>query len=622
MMAVPHRITVGNSSDEDVEPIHHATGQEVEQAEQTASGAQASTSTSVGPSLDAPDGGEVEAPPQPLRDVDTIPSLPTTLGPMPYTNFYDDGPGGFTNKFWENFEILEDVLVEKVTGDRITLGTDFITLPLFAIIEGGVRNPTYDKYYLTTRQGFDHLMDCLYDTEKWANVLVRVSWNFGWGPVDSLLDFPYRTRHDAAMERPYNIPLLRRFLGSGEVLGRVFLFLFAEFFYVILVFAFFFCLALLLRIHTFTFVLTASRRTRAFTSPGGQEKDGEEGSRPCQCYRQEQDQPPTAGTTQPPPIEQRGLWEAGQRAEKRAKTAEDKVEITGATHASEHDAKPEEPSAIFELDFTCPDAKPITVVDSLLENQHLAMTLLNGLAFPKDVELLQRGKADNMAKLCYYAVEVGQCTSRAYDDIDSLLDLRRSLRGELKAEKAEAQEAADKVQRLIKSVAEAADRLVKRERLLKEVKDLKEEKYRLLGERDQAEEEMVKRLEEAGDSRYNEAGKDYANQLSGLISKAFKEGEVKGVRDTHRRSFLLGYQVGLDYVEFPKDDHRREQPVVPEVELPSHLLSSEQPDPNANNDDAAPFVFCNRGRQLNNILSPSPNEFKLLMGCFRRPFET
>lgn len=132
-----------------------------------------------------------------------------------------------------------------------------------------LRNPTYDKYYLTTRQGFDHLMDCLYDTEKWANVLVRVSWYFEWGPVDSLLDFPYRTRHGAAMERPYNIPLLRRFLGSGEVLGRVFLFLFAEFFYVILVFEFFFCLALLLRIHTFTFMLTASRRTRAFTSPGG-----------------------------------------------------------------------------------------------------------------------------------------------------------------------------------------------------------------------------------------------------------------------------------------------------------------------------------------------------------------
>lgn len=107
----------------------------------------------------------MEAPPQPLRDVDAIPSLPTTLGPMPYTNFYDDGPGGFTNKFWENFEILEDVLVEKVTGDRITLGTDFITLPLFAIIEGGVRFSMshFLRYFLSSY----NLMPCQLSVSTW-----------------------------------------------------------------------------------------------------------------------------------------------------------------------------------------------------------------------------------------------------------------------------------------------------------------------------------------------------------------------------------------------------------------------------------------------------------------------
>lgn len=28
------------------------------------------------------------------------------------------------------------------------------------------RNPKHDKYYLTTRQFFDHLVDHIYDTEK------------------------------------------------------------------------------------------------------------------------------------------------------------------------------------------------------------------------------------------------------------------------------------------------------------------------------------------------------------------------------------------------------------------------------------------------------------------------
>lgn len=62
---------------------------------------------------------------------------------------------------------------------------------------------------------------------------------------------------------------------------------------------------------------------------------------------------------------------------------------------------------------------------------------------------------------------------------------------------------------------------------------------------------------------------------------------MNGVKDIHHRSFLLGFHIGLDYAEVPKEDHRKESPVVPEVEMPSHLLSSEQPDPNTNNDDAA-----------------------------------
>ncbi|KAF7121425.1 hypothetical protein RHSIM_Rhsim13G0131300 [Rhododendron simsii] len=85
------------------------------------------------------------------------------------------------------------------------------------------------------------------------------------------------------------------------------------------------------------------------------------------------------------------------------------------------------------------------------------------------------------------------------------------------------------------------------------------------------EEKMEKKLEEA--SEY------YKNQLPGLIGAAFKEGEVKGVKETFRHSFLLGYQVGLDYAKVPKGSHLREPPVVPEVELSNHLLPSKQPDP-------------------------------------------
>lgn len=53
----------GNSSDEDTESIYHASGQEAEQTKWTANGAQASTSTLVGPPLDAPSEGGAKAQP-------------------------------------------------------------------------------------------------------------------------------------------------------------------------------------------------------------------------------------------------------------------------------------------------------------------------------------------------------------------------------------------------------------------------------------------------------------------------------------------------------------------------------------------------------------------------------
>ncbi|KAI8568108.1 hypothetical protein RHMOL_Rhmol02G0171500 [Rhododendron molle] len=102
--------------------------------EQAAAGAQASTSTSSGGVLNTSGEGGANAPP---RDIDIIPPLPTGLGPMPYNNFYGDGPGVFTEEFRMKYSIPDDVLVERVTTNRIPFGEEFIVLPLFAIIEGG-----------------------------------------------------------------------------------------------------------------------------------------------------------------------------------------------------------------------------------------------------------------------------------------------------------------------------------------------------------------------------------------------------------------------------------------------------------------------------------------------------
>lgn len=132
------------------------------------------------------------------------------------------------------------------------------------------------------------------------------------------------------------------------------------------------------------------------------------------------------------------------------------------------------------------------------------------------------------------------------------------------------------IEQLEGKVAEAAAGLEERHRLLNEVKDLKAERDRLMEEKQRLVDDLPRQLEEAGDAGYKEAGEYYQKQVESLVKKAFKDGELRGINDTHPSSFLLGYQVGLDYAEVPNNDHRREPPVLPPVQLPIHLRTLEQ----------------------------------------------
>ncbi|KAF7141440.1 hypothetical protein RHSIM_Rhsim06G0145900 [Rhododendron simsii] len=207
-----------------------------------------------------------------------------------------------------------------------------------------------------------------------------------------------------------------------------------------------------------------------------------------------------------------------------AKAAED-VEVLPSGLAEDDPANLNEPSVPFVPDFECSDKHVITVGDSLEGSPLLSMTLLKGLALRKDMENLPTGKVKNTAELCLFLAKVGQCANK--------VTWMSSWR-------------------------------------LKDHDRLKEEKKLM-------EDDLPNKLEEAGDAGYNEAGEYYQQQVQSLVTKAFKEGELKGIKDTDISSFLRGYQVGLDYAEVPEIDHRREPPVVPPVELPKSLLPAEQP---------------------------------------------
>ncbi|KAF7114618.1 hypothetical protein RHSIM_RhsimUnG0083200 [Rhododendron simsii] len=385
------------------------------------------------------------------------------------------------------------------------------------------RNLKYDKYCLTTRQHFDHLVDRLCDTEKWGNILVKVFVNFEWGPINPLLDYPFPTRTGAVVEKQNRIHRVRGFLGAG-------------------------------------------------------------------------DKPDCSAPNKGLFITDRWPYLIALiRAKKKARVAEN-VEVLTSGLIEDDPTNLNESSALFVPDFECSDGHIITIGDSLEENPLLAINLLKGLALLKDMEkpidragqkhgrtmplLCQGMHFDKLSKfkqffhsdVNHFSLQAGQCASKAFGDMDVLLETKGSLKGDLQAKRMEAEQLADQIKALEVTVVEA--KIVRQERDLSllRIKDAEAENDCLKEEKKQIEEDLSKKLKEAGDSSYNEAGECYQQQMQILVTKAFKEGELKGIRDTYNSSFLRGYQVNLDYSEV---DHRREPPVVPPMELPESLLPAE-----------------------------------------------
>lgn len=321
---------------------------------------------------------------------------------------------------------------------------------------------------------------------------------------------------------------------------------------------------------------------------------------------QQQEQPAEVAQAKPARVGRRktshSAGDVAQRA-KKARVAEGDVQVLGSGGTDADD-----PPEAFAPEFVCPDGHVISVADSLAENPILAMTLLNGVALPRDMEELPTAKAQNMAELClhiakvssnfnfplclafqffllnsqYILFQAGQCASQAFSDIDFLLETRKTLRADLQGSRAEAQRLVKENEELEEKISSVTAIEGERDRLLAQVKDLTAERDRLVAEKKQAEDELPKKLEEAADAGFNEAGEEYTREVQKLIPEAFqkgtREGELKGILGTHESSFLLGFQKGLDYMEVPENDHRREPPVVPPVQLPSHLLPNEQKD--------------------------------------------
>lgn len=183
-------------------------------------------------------------------------------------------------------------------------------------------------------------------------------------------------------------------------------------------------------------------------------------------------------------------------------------------------------------------------MNSLYDSPLLAMTLLKGVALPKDLSRLPKKMVDNVIEMWFYTAklrcpysypsalfpfyllnsslsgQIGQSALQAFNDTEALFESKRKMRREIKKARAEIKMANEEKEKLKKAFTEAEKALKEREELLLKDQTLEQEKGKLVEEKTKAEEEMKQKLEEATDGGFNEAGEHYKWLLPDILAMA------------------------------------------------------------------------------------------------------
>ncbi|KAF7152420.1 hypothetical protein RHSIM_Rhsim01G0019100 [Rhododendron simsii] len=219
---------------------------------------------------------------------------------------------------------------------------------------------------------------------------------------------------------------------------------------------------------------------------------------------------PTIPTKSANPAKTRGASDdLVQQKEKRQKTTTDALQ-SGSAHQSpiekirpslskekEGDVvlephidltDPETEAAIlrqFSPSYTMPDSRVLLLKDSVKEEPNLAVTLLRGLALPRDYDQVPTELMPGLAEMCSHLVQAGQAALKAYDKASKVSAEREryrsdrdSFRAKWRASDQQVKEKEDEVKNLKKELADAkaATDIVSAE--LKRIKGEEREKIR------------------------------------------------------------------------------------------------------------------------------------------------
>ncbi|KAE9452821.1 hypothetical protein C3L33_15271, partial [Rhododendron williamsianum] len=225
---------------------------------------------------------------------------------------------------------------------------------------------------------------------------------------------------------------------------------------------------------------------------------------------------------------------------------------------------PETEAAIrrqFSPSYTMPDGRVLLLNDSVKEEPNLAVTLLKGLALPRDYDQVPPDLIPGLGEMCSHLVQAGQAALKAYDKATKVQAERERYRFDRDSYKTKwrisEQQVKDSEVEVEKLKAQLAEAKTATSNADAEVKKLKEE-----------EKEKLKAADAKGyEAGINRAALEYTQTAHKMVNEALEA----RLPDFYK----LGYAAGADAMAGvmviraePGFLKQLPEPIVPDLELP------------------------------------------------------
>ncbi|KAG5521172.1 hypothetical protein RHGRI_033655 [Rhododendron griersonianum] len=215
----------------------------------------------------------------------------------------------------------------------------------------------------------------------------------------------------------------------------------------------------------------------------------------------------------------------------------------------------------FSPTYTTADGRVLMLKDSVKEESNLAVTLLRGLALPRDCDQLPTELIPGLGDMCSHLVQAGQAALKAYDRANKVTAEREryrtdrdNFRAKFKISETQLQETDAELERLKKELAEAKTVAATAEA---EVEKMKVEEKKKLEEADA-------RGYEAGIKR---AALEYTQTAHQMVNDALEE----RLPEFFKLGYAAGAEAMADVLVVETDNKFRQQlppPVIPDLRLP------------------------------------------------------